>query len=112
LKESVPDLSMLGVDPIAVRVGTIMPGLLPLIRLGSQSELGRAVAQLTGLSAVVDLAEHTRRVKTKIDKEFLKAKTLERDGADDRYLTAKKDLEEIIRTVMHARAIIGVLYHG
>jgi len=60
LKETSPDLSILGVDPIAVRIGTIMPGLLPLIKVGSESELGRAVSQLTGLSALVDLAEHAR----------------------------------------------------
>ena len=75
LKETLPDLSVLGVDPIAVRIGTVMPGLLPLIKVGSESELGRAVSQLTGLSALVDLAEHVRRAKTKIDKEFVKSKT-------------------------------------
>ena len=49
LKETPPDLSVLGVDPIAMRIGTIMPGLLPLIKVGSESELGRAVSQLTAL---------------------------------------------------------------
>jgi hypothetical protein len=95
LKETSPDLSVLGIDPIAVRIGTIMPGLLPLIKVGSESELGRAVSQLTGLSALVDLAEHVRRAKTKIDKEFVKAKTVERDRADRDYGTAKADLEKI-----------------
>ena len=36
LKETAPDLSILGIDPIAVRIGTIMPGLLPLIEVGSE----------------------------------------------------------------------------
>jgi hypothetical protein len=70
LKETAPDLSNLGLDPIAVRMGTIMPGLLPLIRVGSESELGRAVSQLTGLFGLIDLAEHARRAKAEIDKEF------------------------------------------
>lgn len=96
LKETPPDLSGLGIDPIAVRIGTIMPGLLPLIKVGSESELGRAVSQLTGLSALVDLAEHVRRAKLKIDKEFVKAKTGERDRADHDYGTAKDDLEKIL----------------
>jgi AAA domain len=96
LKETPPDLTVLGIDPIAVRIGTVMPGLLPLIKVGSESELGRAVSQLTGLSALVDLAEHTRRAKTKIDKEFVKAKTAERDRADSNYRTAKEDLEKIV----------------
>jgi hypothetical protein len=99
LKETLPDLSVLGIDPAAVRIGTIMPGLLPLIKVGSASELGRAVSQLTGLSALVDLAEHVRRAKFKIDKEFVKAKTGERDRADRDYGTAKDDLEKIL----HAR---------
>jgi hypothetical protein len=96
LKETPPDLSVLGIDPIAVRIGTVMPGLLPLVKVGSESELGRAVSQLTGLSALVDLAEHARRAKAKIDKEFVKAKTGERERADRDYGTAKDDLEKIL----------------
>ena len=94
LKETPPDLTVLGIDPIAMRIGTIMPGLLPLIKVGSESELGRSVSQLTGLSALVDLAEHVRRAK--IDKEFVKAKTGERDRADSDYSTAKGDLEKVL----------------
>ena len=86
---------VLGVDPVAVRIGTIMPGLLPLIKVGSESELGRAVSQLTGLSALVDLAEHARRAKARI-REFVKTKTGERDRADRDYGTVKGDLEKIM----------------
>jgi hypothetical protein len=96
LNETQPDLTVLGIDPIAARIGTIMPGLLPLIKVGSESELGRAVSQLTGLSGLVDLAEHVRRAKNKIDKEFTKAKTAERDRADIDYGVAKDDLEKIL----------------
>jgi len=96
LKESPPDLSLLGVDPIAIRIGSIMPGLLPLIKVGSESELGRAVSQLTGLSSLVDLADHVRRSKSKIEKDFVKAKAGERDRADSDYGTSKRDLETIL----------------
>jgi energy-coupling factor transporter ATP-binding protein EcfA2 len=96
LTETPPDLTVLGIDPIAVRIGTIMPGLLPHIKVGSESELGRAVSQLTGLSALVDLAEHVRRAKVKIDKEFIKAKTADRVRADRDYITVKDDLEKIV----------------
>lgn len=95
LIETPPDLSALVIDPISIRIGTIMPGLLPLIKVGSESELGRAVSQLTGLSALVDLADHVRRVKGRIDKEFVKARTADRDRADRDYGTAKSDLEKI-----------------
>jgi hypothetical protein len=92
LDEVVPDMTTLGLDPIAVRIGTVMPGLLPLIKVGHESELGRAVARLTGLSALTDLAGHAQRAKSKIDKEFIKSKIAERsqiDGADE---TAREDL--------------------
>jgi AAA domain len=92
LDEVVPDLTALGLDPIAVRIGTVMPGLLPLIRVGHESELGRAVAQLTGLSALVDLAGHAQRAKSKIDKEFTKIKIAERKEIDRAYETAREDL--------------------
>jgi hypothetical protein len=95
LNETPPDLSVLSIDPIAVRIGTIMPGLLPLIKVGSESELGRAVSQLTGLSALVDLADHVRRAKDKI-KEFVRTKTGDRDRADRDYGTAKNDLDKIL----------------
>ncbi len=98
LTETKPDLSILKIDPIGIRIGTIMPALLPLIRIGSESELGRAVSQLTGLSSLVDLADHVRRVKTKIDKEFVKAKIADRDRADRDYRTAMGDLEKILLT--------------
>lgn len=97
LTETPPNLTVLGIDPIAARIGTIMPGLLPLIKVGSESELGRAVSQLTGLSALVDLAEHVRRARAKIDKDFVKAKTGERERADRDYHTAKSDVEKIVR---------------
>lgn len=96
LEEMAPDFTGLAIDPIALRIGTIMPGLLPLIKVGSESELGHAVSQLTGLSALVDLAAHVRRAKTKIDKDFVKAKSSDRDRADRDYNTAKDDLQKML----------------
>src|SRR5208337_4157005 len=58
--------------------------------------LGRAVSELTGLSRLVDLAEHVRRSKAKIDKEFVKRAIGDRDGADREYRAAKNDLEKIM----------------
>jgi hypothetical protein len=93
LDEMVPDLSALGLDPIAVRIGTVMPGLLPLIKIGHESELSRAVAELTGLSALTDLAGHAQRAKSKIQKEFIKVKIAECGQVDRAYETAEEDLE-------------------
>jgi hypothetical protein len=92
LIETPPEFAALGVDPIALRIGTLMPGILPLIRVGSESELGKAVAQLTGLSSLADLADHVRRAKHKIDTEFVKAKTQDIRNADVSYERARTDL--------------------
>lgn len=97
LQEVTPDLSALGVDPIALRIGTVMPGMLGLIQVGSESELGHAVSELTGLAALVDLAGHATRVKKRIDTELLKAKTAEKTKAEADFNTARGDLEKEIK---------------
>ena len=94
LTEEVTGISTLEVDPIALRIGTVMPGLLPLIQLGSESEIGRAISQLTGLSSLVGLSDHVRRAKQKIEKEFKKSKISDIENIDSTYTTAKSDLEE------------------
>ena len=96
LNEVPPDLSLLGLDPIAVRIGTVMPGLLSVIRVGGESELGRAVGELTGLASLIDLADHARRAKQKIDKDFVKAKAAELEGFDQNYETARSDLAKVL----------------
>lgn len=96
IADNVQGLENLQVDPISLRIGTLMPGLLPLIRVGSESELGKAVAQLTGLASLVDLADHARRTKSKIEKEFVKVKLQDIKSADESYERARKDLNDEI----------------
>lgn len=96
LSEVAPDLSLLGLDPIAVRIGTVMPGLLSVIRVGNESELGRAVGELTGLASLIDLVGHARRAKQKIDNELIKTKTTERESFDQAYETARSDLATVL----------------
>ncbi len=92
IHESTSGLSGLGVDPISLRIGTVMPGLLPVIRVGSESELGKAVAQLTGLSALADLSDNVRRARTKINGEFVKREGQNIERADESYGRARADL--------------------
>jgi hypothetical protein len=92
LQEISPDFTPLQVDPIALKLGTVMPGLLSLIRVGSASELGKAVSQLTGLSALVELAGHVRRAKAKINGDLTKTKRNELIRIDGEYRQAKSDL--------------------
>ncbi len=67
--------------------------------------MGQAVSQLTGLSALVDLAGHVRRAKAKIDGEFVKAREAERETADQNYQTAKGDLEKIVANSSKPEAV-------
>jgi hypothetical protein len=89
---TVSGISELGVDPISLRVGTVMPGLIPHIQLDNASELGRAVSQLTGLADLVHLAKHAGRVKERATTELTKQRRVEIDAADNQFVVARKDL--------------------
>lgn len=85
LEESVTNLDSLGVDPAGLRVGTVMPGMLAFIQVGTASELGRAVAEMTGLSDIVLLSGHAGRAKSRVDGEASKARNREIESADKAY---------------------------
>lgn len=90
-------LDALGLDPIGARVGTTMPGLLPFIQAGSESKLGKAVAELTGMAPLVNLAAHAERAKKKIDGDLTKERLREIDGLDQSYNRSHHDLTESAR---------------
>ena len=97
LVETPPDFSPLGVDPVALRIGTVMPGLLPHIQVGgTASELSEAIAELTGLASLVTLAGHAKRARAKITGDYTKGKEDARDRADQGYLQSKNEIEAII----------------
>ena len=85
LEENVTNLDGLGVDPAGLRVGTMMPAMLAFIQVGTASELGRAVAELTGLSDIVLLSGHAGRAKNRVDGESAKARKREIESADKAY---------------------------
>ena len=95
LVEKAPDLSVLGIDPIAVHTGTTMPALIPYIQIGSVSELGQAIAELTGLSDLVDLSRHAKRAQQRLSKEFKDARNEEIRTLDQAFLAAQQDLEQL-----------------
>lgn len=68
LIETAPDLEAIGIDPIAWRIATTMPALLPFLSVGSASQLGEAVARLTGLAELVDLARHAEKMAARVRK--------------------------------------------
>lgn len=73
LLEDAPDLSALGLDPIAWRIGTTMPAILPYLAVGSASQLGQAAARLTGLADLSDLAEHAGRMGKRFRTDLIKS---------------------------------------
>lgn len=85
-------LSTLGLDPVSARIGTVMPALLPFIQIGAPSQLGKAVAELTGLAPLVQLAKHASKAKVKISGDFSKEREGDIVAADEAYEVSRKDL--------------------
>lgn len=96
LTEDAPDPAQLGVDPIAFRMGTTMPGMLPFLQVGSASELGQAVAKLTGLADLVDLAKHAGKAQARIGGQITTDREGERDTIEQTFLLERRDLQERI----------------
>jgi predicted ATPase len=91
-----PDFSALGVDPIALRIGTVMPAILPYIQLGDASDMGRAVAQLTGLADLANLTKQTTKATDKLSKEMKREREAEIATADGLFKQASSDLQAAI----------------
>lgn len=91
-----PDFSTLGLDPIAREVGTKMPGLIPYIQLGVASDLGKAVAALTGIKPLEDLATHAAKSQAKLKKDLVEDREAEIQKLDEDFLVVSKDLANLI----------------
>jgi hypothetical protein len=86
----------LGLDPIAAHIGTTIPGLLPFIQMGSSSEFGRAITELTGLADLTELARHATRVEQRINGDFRKAREEEIAAQNEAFELARNDLETLV----------------
>ena len=96
ITETAPDLDAVGIDPIAWRIATTMPALLPFLSVGSASQLGEAVARLTGLADLVDLAKHAEKMVARIRKNVTQDLEDQRDGIVVQYQQAIEDLAAVI----------------
>ncbi len=96
LNEAAPDLDAMGIDPIAWRIATTMPALLPFLSVGSASQLGEAVARLTGLADLVDLARHAEKMSTRVIKTAMPEIEKQRVEIAGRYQQAADDLGAVI----------------
>jgi recombinational DNA repair ATPase RecF len=88
-----PDLTSLGCDPIAFKLSTTMPALLQHIKIGSASDLGRAVSELTGLGALVTLRDHAKAARNYLIKTSKKKCDTAIQQANLRFTEATSDLE-------------------
>ncbi len=77
-----PDVSSLGVTPIAIEIGTRMPGLIPYIRLGEACDIGMAVSTLTGIRPLKVLVRHAQRAQAKLAKDLVKDREKEISDLD------------------------------
>jgi hypothetical protein len=96
ISETLSGFETLGVDPIALRIGTIMPALLQFLRVGTTSDLGLAAAKLTGLADISSLAKHATKARDKLKGEFKKGREQEIEEADARFLEIRGDLQKQI----------------
>lgn len=96
INETPPDLDAAGIDPIAWRIATIMPALLPFLSVGTTSQLGEAVARLTGLADLVDLARHAEKMAGRITKPVMPELEKQRVEIAGRYQQAIDDLAAVL----------------
>lgn len=96
IAETPPDLDAVGIDPIAWRIATTMPALLPFLSVGSASQLGEAVARLTGLADLVDLAKHADKMSVRVAKMATPELEKQRDDIAERYQQAVDDLAGLV----------------
>ncbi|MFN3558554.1 MAG: hypothetical protein ACK4UQ_04625 [Brevundimonas sp.] len=92
-------MDAVGVDPIAWRIATTMPALLPFLPVGSASQLGEAVARLTGLADLVDLAKHAEKMAVRIKKSATSDLERDRNAICMQYQQAVDDLAGIVDEV-------------
>ncbi len=98
VQEQITGLSELGLDPISLELGTKMPGLLPYIRLGTRpSELGKAIAQLTGLAPLRDLSKHASKAYEKLTAELPKERRADIAVVESTYLADQKKLDDLVK---------------
>lgn len=92
VEEILEGFDSLGLDPVALEVGTKIPDLIPYIQLGSASDLGNAIAELTGLRAISYLVKHASTSKQKLSKDLPRKINVEIEKINTRYEQKRSDL--------------------
>lgn len=103
-----PDFTVLGLDPVGRSIGTLMAGSVPYIQLGKTCRLGGAVAALTGLRGLQDLAHHARRSRARYERELPGKRQQEIADLDETYLTARHELQDLLAEHHHVAPTTSV----
>lgn len=91
--ESCPSFESLAIDPISVNIATVMPSILHHVQIGKQSDLGQAVSELTGLSKLTDLRNHSSRAANYLNTTARTRRENEISNFDTQFNEARTDLE-------------------
>lgn len=97
IRVTAPDTTTLGFDPIAFEVGTRIPGLIPYIQLDQTSDFGRAVASLTGIKPLQDLASHAKRAKSKLEKDVPNSLNSEIKTLDEEFGETRQEMVSLFK---------------
>lgn len=65
----VEGLDELGISPLAIEVGTLMPGIAAHMRFDEKTDFAQAIAQLTGMKPLEDLGRRIDRVVNRLRKD-------------------------------------------
>ena len=98
IKIDVSGVESLGLDPIALEVGTRMTGLIPYIQLEEASDMGKAIAALTALRPLEDLVKHARKSQEKLKGELRRAREKEIVNFDSEFAEIRDQLKTLIET--------------
>jgi len=98
LNIDVTGIDKLGLDPVALEIGTKMAGMIPYIQIEEASDLGKAIASLTGLRPLENLVIHALKTQEKLKGELKREREGEIIALDSRFSDVYRQLKEIINT--------------
>lgn len=107
LQIDVTGIDKLGLDPIALEVGTKMAGLIPFIQIGEASEIGKAISSLTGLRPLEDLVKHALKSQEKLKGALKKEREEEIKIIDSRFDEIHAQLKELIDATSSISITLG-----
>ena len=108
IEEEKPDLAQVGIDPIAWSLGTVLTAQIPYVAFSGPSDLGSAVASLTGLRPLKDLSKHAARAKEKLSKELLKERRQEIEALEKEFQQEREPLARLVAELSHLDAELKV----